>query len=85
MIAGWNGAAGKSDAILADRSAAEAVYKGLVTTRSGPLLYVAEFGNGKIDASDGQMNPVSLPKSFTDSIVPMLRAVQYHSSVDRSM
>jgi hypothetical protein len=39
VIAGWNGAAGKSAAIMADRSAAGAVYKGLATaTRSeGPF------------------------------------------------
>ena len=73
VIAGWNGAAGKSAAIMADRSAAGAVYKGLATaTRSGgPLLYAADFGNGKIDVFDGQMNSLSLPGAFTDPSVPV--------------
>jgi uncharacterized protein (TIGR03118 family) len=72
VIAGWNGAAGKSAAIMADRSAAGAVYKGLATaTRSeGPLLYAADFGNGKVDVFDGQMNLLSLSGAFTDPTLP---------------
>jgi uncharacterized protein (TIGR03118 family) len=72
VIAGWNGAAGKSAAIMADRSAAGAVYKGLATaTRSeGPLLYAADFGNGRVDVFDGQMNLLSLPGAFTDHSIP---------------
>jgi uncharacterized protein (TIGR03118 family) len=72
VIAGWNGAAGKSAVIMADRSAAGAVYKGLATaTRSeGPLLYAADFGNGKVDVFDGQMNLVSLPGGFRDPGIP---------------
>jgi hypothetical protein len=75
VIAGWNGAAGKSAAIMADRSSAGAVYKGLATaTRSeGPLLYAADFGNGKVDVFDGQMNLLSLPGAFTDSTLPASR------------
>jgi len=73
VIAGWNGPAGKSAAIMADRSASGAVYKGLATaTRSeGPLIYAADFGNGKIDVFDGQMNSLSLPGAFTDPSVPV--------------
>jgi uncharacterized protein (TIGR03118 family) len=72
IIAGWNGAAGKTAAIMADRSAQGSVYKGLATaTRSeGPLLYAADFGNGKVDVFDGGMNPLSLPNAFTDSSIP---------------
>jgi uncharacterized protein (TIGR03118 family) len=72
VIAGWNGAAGKSAAIMADRSSAGAVYKGLATaTRSeGPLLYAADFGNGRVDVFDGQMNLLSLPGAFTDLTLP---------------
>src|SRR2546421_13046824 len=67
VIAGWNSAAGKSAIIMADRSAAGAVYKGLATaTRSkGPLLYAADFGKGRVDVFDGQMNLVSLPGGFS--------------------
>jgi uncharacterized protein (TIGR03118 family) len=72
VIAGWNGAAGKSAAIMADRSSAGSVYKGLATsTRSeGPLLYAADFGNGKVDVFDGQMNLLSLPGAFADPTIP---------------
>jgi uncharacterized protein (TIGR03118 family) len=72
VIVGWNGASGKTGAIMADRSAAGAVYKGLATaTRSeGPLLYAADFGNGKIDVFDGNMNLLSLPGAFSDANIP---------------
>jgi uncharacterized protein (TIGR03118 family) len=72
VIVGWNGAAGKTGAIMADRSAAGAVYKGLATaTRSeGPLLYAADFGNGRVDVFDGGMNLVALPGAFTDAQIP---------------
>jgi uncharacterized protein (TIGR03118 family) len=72
VIVGWNGAAGKTGVIMADRSSAGAVYKGLATaTRSeGPLLYAADFGNGKVDVFDGNMNPVSFPGGFSDASIP---------------
>jgi uncharacterized protein (TIGR03118 family) len=72
VVVGWNGAAGKTGVIMADRSAAGSVYKGLATaTRSeGPLLYVADFGNGKVDVYDGGMNLLSLPGAFTDAQIP---------------
>ena len=72
VIAGWNGAAGGSAQVIADRSAAGAVYKGLaIATRSeGPLLYAADFGNGKVDVFDGNLKPVSLAGAFTDSRIP---------------
>ncbi|HXB72904.1 MAG TPA: TIGR03118 family protein [Candidatus Acidoferrales bacterium] len=72
LIVGWNGAAGKSGGIMADRSAAGSVYKGLATaTRSeGPLLYAADFGNGKIDVFDAQMHLLSLSGAFTDPSIP---------------
>ncbi|HEY1861071.1 MAG TPA: TIGR03118 family protein, partial [Gemmataceae bacterium] len=72
VVVGWNGAAGTAGAIMADRSASSAVYKGIATaTRSeGPLLYVADFGNGKIDVYDGGMNLLSFPGAFTDRQIP---------------
>lgn len=72
VIVGWNGAAGRTGTIMADRSSAGAVYKGLATgTRSqGPLLYAADFGNGKVDVFDGNMNLVALPGAFTDGNIP---------------
>ena len=72
VIAGWNGAAGKAAVIMADRSAQGTVYKGLaIATRSeGPLLYAADFANGRVDVFDGNMNLVSLPGAFMDSSIP---------------
>jgi uncharacterized protein (TIGR03118 family) len=72
IIAGWNGAAGKATVILADRSGAKAVYKGLaIATRSaGPLLYAANFGAGSIDVFDGNMAPVTLAGGFRDAAIP---------------
>jgi uncharacterized protein (TIGR03118 family) len=57
---------------MADRSAAGAVYKGLATaTRSeGPLLYAANFGSGRVDVYDGNMNLLSLPGAFSDPQIP---------------
>ncbi len=72
VISGWNGAAASTGKIMADRSAAGAVYKGLaIATRSeGPLLYAADFGNGKVDVFDGNMKLVSLPGAFVDPKIP---------------
>ena len=72
IIAGWNGGAGKTTIVLADRSGGRAVYKGLaLATRSeGPLLYAANFGAGTIDVFDGNMNPVKLAGGFLDASVP---------------
>jgi uncharacterized protein (TIGR03118 family) len=72
VIVGWNGSVGQTGAILQDRSATGAVYKGLaLATRSeGPLLYAANFNAGTIDVFDGSMNAVTLPGGFTDSSIP---------------
>jgi uncharacterized protein (TIGR03118 family) len=72
VIVGWNGAADSAGKIMADRSAAGSVYKGLGTaTRSeGPLLYAADFGNGRVDVFDGNMNLLSLNGAFTDPQIP---------------
>jgi uncharacterized protein (TIGR03118 family) len=72
VISGWNSAANKAAAVMADRSAAGAVYKGLATaTRSeGPLLYAADFANARVDLFDGNMNLLSLPGAFRDPQLP---------------
>jgi uncharacterized protein (TIGR03118 family) len=72
VIAGWNGAAGKTAVILADRSSNGSVYKGLaLATRSeGALLYAADFGNARVDVFDAAMNLQSLPGAFTDALIP---------------
>jgi uncharacterized protein (TIGR03118 family) len=73
LIVGWNGAAGKTAAIMADRSTNGSVYKGLATAvrSAGPLLYAADFANGRVDVFDGGMNLRSLPGAFTDPQIPV--------------
>jgi uncharacterized protein (TIGR03118 family) len=72
VIVGWNGAAGKTGVIMADRSANGSVYKGLATAArsAGPLLYAADFANGRVDVFDAGMNLLSLPGAFTDPQIP---------------
>lgn len=72
LIAGWNGAAGSTGKVMADRSASGSIYKGIaIAARSeGPLLFAADFGNGKVDVFDGNMNLLSLPGAFDDSQIP---------------
>lgn len=71
-IVGWNGSAGNTGTIMADRSSAGAVYKGIaIASRAeGPLLYAADFANNKIDVYDGAMNRLELPGAFTDPAIP---------------
>jgi uncharacterized protein (TIGR03118 family) len=49
-----------------------AVYKGLAlaTTRTGALIYAADFHGAKIDVFDDHFAPVSMPGAFTDSALP---------------
>ena len=65
-ISGWNG--GTAAAIMADNSAAKAVYKGLAigTSAVGPTLYAANFRTGTIDVFDSSWAPVKLAGTFSD-------------------
>jgi uncharacterized protein (TIGR03118 family) len=65
-ISGWNG--GTVAAIMADNSAAKAVYKGLAigTSAGGPTLYAANFRSGAIDVFNSTWAPTTLAGSFTD-------------------
>jgi uncharacterized protein (TIGR03118 family) len=68
-ISGWNG--GTVAAIMADNSAAKAVYKGLAigTSAGGPTLYAANFRSGAIDVFNSSWAPTTLAGTFTDSAI----------------
>ena len=70
-IAAWNRSVTGTNAVIAvDNSGSGAVYKGLAIARGtndAPLLYAADFHNGKVDMFDGEFQFV---RSFTDSDVP---------------
>jgi uncharacterized protein (TIGR03118 family) len=72
-VSGWNFGVDAQNAILKiDRSADEAVYKGLAIAKMGNrnLLYVADFHRGKINVFKGDFTPASVPGKFKDTHLP---------------
>jgi uncharacterized protein (TIGR03118 family) len=72
-ITAWNPSADPVNAILLiDNSGAGAVYKGLAlaSTKSGPMLYAANFSQGTIDVLDGNLTPVVNAGAFSDPGLP---------------
>jgi uncharacterized protein (TIGR03118 family) len=69
-ISAWN--TGTVAQIMADNSAANAVYKGLALNPSAtaPLLYAANFRSGKIDVFSGTFAAATVPGGFTDPNLP---------------
>ena len=70
-ISAWRG--GSSAALVTvDMSLAGAVFKGLAISNgaSGPRLYAADFGLGRVDVFDGGWNPVNTPGAFVDPKLP---------------
>lgn len=69
VITAWN--SGDSTILVADRSAANAVYKGIAMANDGTgnFLYVADIHNARVDVFDQSFNLVS-GKSFTDPGIP---------------
>lgn len=65
-IAAWNG--GSNAVITADRSSAEATYKGLALGTDGTSnrLYAANFHAGTIDVFDHNFLPLVQPEAFID-------------------
>ena len=58
-------------AVVADRSAAGAIYKGLaIAAEPADRLYATDFHNGRVDVFDGSFNLVSTPGAFTDPDLP---------------
>lgn len=68
VVTAWNG--GDTTIVVVDRSAANAVYKGVAICKDGNanFLYAADFRNGKIDVFDGSFNLVN--KVFSDPNIP---------------
>ena len=76
-IAGWNPGVKPTDAVVAFPPAGtppgKAVYKGctLVTTSQGTFLYVANFGEGRVDVFDSSFKPLrSRENAFRDFHIP---------------
>lgn len=73
-IAAWNGSGDRTKAVIvADNSAAKAVYKGLAfgSNVDGNFLFATNFFAGKIDVFDKNFQLVNLPQgAFQDSKVP---------------
>ena len=72
-IAGWNPSVSLTNAqIIVDNSKAGAVYKGCAIggASTAPMLYAANFGLGRIDVWDGNMNPVTNAAAFVASAIP---------------
>jgi len=71
IITAWNSSAGASTILVADRSAAGVVYKGLAMGNDGGanFIYATDFHNAKVDVFDNAFNFVS-SKPFTDPGIP---------------
>jgi uncharacterized protein (TIGR03118 family) len=72
-VSGWQPSAGTTGVLRVDNSATNAVYKGatIVRHKKEPMLFAADFHNGKIDAFDAHYNQVALqPGAFSDSCLP---------------
>lgn len=64
-IAGWNG--GTNATLMADNSAARAVYKGIASGNNGSdLLYATNFRAGTIDVFDSTFASTTVPGGFVD-------------------
>jgi len=76
VIAGWQPLANGIDPLKAtvrvDNYAAGAVYKGVTSFKcaSGWRLYVANFGQGKVDTLDSSYQPLKNPEAFQDPAIP---------------
>ena len=73
IISGWNSSVDATHAlVLFDNSATGAIYKGcaLGGTSDAPLLFAADFHNGKVDTYDGSMNLVQTTGGFADAAIP---------------
>lgn len=69
IVAAWN--TGDTTITVADRSAANAVYKGIAMANDGTgnFIYVADLHNAKVDVFDQSFNYVT-NKVFTDPNIP---------------
>jgi uncharacterized protein (TIGR03118 family) len=70
-VSAWNDPTGSTAVVVADRTAWNAVYKGVAIANDAGanFIYVANFGQAKIDVFDKDFNYVT-NKSFTDPNLP---------------
>jgi uncharacterized protein (TIGR03118 family) len=71
-IAGWNPTVNLNQAVRPFLATDAAVYTGLAkgTVSGNPLLYAADFANGKIDVIDANFQKTSLTGTFLDPTLP---------------
>ena len=71
-ISGWSSAFGSKAELVADNSAAGARYTGMELGNNGTqnLLYIANFGEARVDVFDTNFHPVLLSGSFKDPSLP---------------
>jgi len=71
ILSAWNSSTGGATMTVADRSAANAVYKGLAlaTDAGANFLYATDFHNGKVDVYDNNFTLVTT-KPFNDPNIP---------------
>ena len=72
QVRGWLPAYGNQTVVLADRSGAGAIYKGLAlaTTVAGDRFYATDFHNGRVDVFDASFNLVGGAGAFVDPDLP---------------
>lgn len=71
LLQAWNASSGATTMVVADRSGAGAVYKGIAMGSDGGanFLYVTDFFNGKVDVFDKTFKLVTT-KPFADPAIP---------------
>jgi uncharacterized protein (TIGR03118 family) len=69
-ILGWNPNVSADAVVAVDRSAVDAIYKGLAIAPGGNRLYATDFHNGRVDVFDGGFAPVNTPGAFVDPSLP---------------
>jgi uncharacterized protein (TIGR03118 family) len=67
-LSAWNG--GTVATVMADNSAAGAIYTGLAINPAGPTLYVTNFNSGKIEVYDTNFHATTASGGFTDPNLP---------------
>ena len=72
ILSAWNANTGKTTVTVADRSASNAVYKGIAMASDGGnnFIYATDFHNAKVDVYDKNFLPVAT-KPFLDPTIPV--------------
>lgn len=70
QIRGWHPSQGTNTVVLADRSAVEAVYKGLAISPTGDRFYATNFHSGRVDVFDSSTFTLVPNSGFIDPQLP---------------